>query len=625
MFCEKSYRMPSNERRVLFQNHAKMRSMIDSTARFLADVLQLKDEEIDARDPLVEVFRKEIHYFITLTKDRRMEQMDDLMQMCDFVARSEDLAYRMRECARSNAGYNIDINGFTHEEPYYHSDQLIQEGAVCTTIDIGDLGHRLMTEVRSKALPWLEEVDRVLCESADIKRTDAACESEEFVSIKSYLSNAIAERVTAMSYGGILDDSLSSRALEALLNNIYEGAVPHARAMKQKDAAAVRMLLTLASNPEGEDARRLLENSLDELRAAVAQPPRELAVYSQQINLDRLSRAFAPDMDIEVRVAMVVFWSDNSRKTVSAANTALKQIEAWQPTDRVVSFHGILKPTSYQKAACELMLPPMSFLDAPRCFACRQQGRRSGLTEGGERAELLVRVVWEMASRGYFTTGVLSADIVVPVTLDAMVMARMAAATIAKERDVNKLGFRMCGFVSNLYNMEGYHVKALDKAACSLSRFSCQELETVFDTSGDCLHFLCDCLTMRTQAHMVFKPNEKYRSFATDAIGVLLPLIHQRRCRLGIPTMMRSNGLLDVLRTVPKMNTWKPTNGLLTLTLDDLRQGHKSTRGILDDLHANKVLVSRKGTPPNKRKVEYTFDTFILWSLISEFAALRTT
>ena len=245
-------------------------------------------------------------------------------------------------------------------------------------------------------------------------------------------------------------------------------------------------------------------------------------------------------------------------------------------------------------------------------------------TEGGERAALLVRAVWEMASRGYFARGVLSADIVLPVALDVMIMARMAAATIAKERDANRLGFGMCAFVSNLYNQEGDFVRELDSAVCNLSHFSCQELETVFDTTSDCFYALCDRLTMLTRDYMVTKPNTTYMSFATDAIGVLLPLIQHRRCRVGIPTIMCSNGLLDMLKTVPKMKTWNPTRGSLTLTLSDLQLGHKQTREVLDDMHNSNVLVKRKGSPASKRKIEYTFDTLLLWSLISEFSALST-
>jgi hypothetical protein len=124
---------------------------------------------------------------------------------------------------------------------------------------------------------------------------------------------------------------------------------------------------------------------------------------------------------------------------------------------------------------------------------------------------------------------------------------------------------------------------------------------------------------------MTFKPNEGYKSFVTDAIGMLLPILYQRRNRVGIPAMMRSNGLLDILRTVPRVHAWRPTDGTLMLTIDDIRPAHSSTRAILDDLHENSVLVKRGGTPSGKRKITYSFDTYSLWRLITDHAAFVTT
>jgi hypothetical protein len=221
--------------------------------------------------------------------------------------------------------------------------------------------------------------------------------------------------------------------------------------------------------------------------------------------------------------------------------------------------------------------------------------------------------------------GVVAADPVVQVTWDSIVMSRLAAKTISNERDVNKLGFRLCAFISNLYDMEGDHVRDLDNACCNLSRFSCQELEAVFDTTGDAVAFICQWLTRRTRHYMTFKPNEGYKSFVTDAIGMLLPILYQRRNRVGIPAMMRSNGLLDILRTVPRVHAWRPTDGTLMLTIDDIRPAHSSTRAILDDLHENSVLVKRTGTPSGKRKITYSFDTYSLWRLITDHAAFVTT
>ena len=106
------------------------------------------------------------------------------------------------------------------------------------------------------------------------------------------------------------------------------------------------------------------------------------------------------------------------------------------------------------------------------------------LPEAAARAECLIRAVWELASRGIFRGGVIAADVVSPVALDSILMARMAATSITNERDVHKLGFTMYDFVQRLYNRSGDHDAKIAKASCSLSHFSCKELETVFDTKN---------------------------------------------------------------------------------------------------------------------------------------------
>jgi len=628
MFCAETPRLPLAERRHLFQNHDKMKNMMDSVARYFATVLQIVDEDISDRVPFVELCRQELHYYLALTGHGGVEHMRSLMKMYEFVKHCDDLAVRMRECAVANYNHNIDINPFTTEIAYYHSDQLIDERTTCTRIDVGDMGQRLFLEVEKRALVWLNELDKVVCESASIHRTDAASKDAGLVGVKNDMAYAIAERLTVMSHASVSDDCLSSRALEGLLNKLYEREMPHAHAQKLKDVAVLGMLVTMASNPTGEDTRHLLENDLDELRNLSAFPPMELDCnkeFKRDCNLERLSRAFAYNMDIEVRVAMVVFWADNSRKAVSAAKATLEQVQKWNPTERVSSFHGTLRTDLNGKSRKELMIPETNFLNTPRCFACRQPSRRSGLSESGQRSELIIRSVWEMASRGYFMAGVVAADPVVQVTWDSIVMSRLAAKTISNERDVNKLGFRLCAFISSLYDMEGDHVRDLDNACCNLSRFSCQELEAVFDTTGDATAFICQWLTSRTRHYMTFKPNDGYKSFVTDAIGMLLPILYQRRNRVGIPTMMRSNGLLDILRTVPRVHTWRPTDGTLTLSIDDIRHAHSSTRAILDDLHENSVLVKRVGTAISKRRITYSFDTYSLWRLISDHAAFVAT
>ena len=219
--------------------------------------------------------------------------------------------------------------------------------------------------------------------------------------------------------------------------------------------------------------------------------------------------------------------------------------------------------------------------------------------------------------------GIICSSIVASVTESCIRGARMAAETIIKARDMNKLGIRLSNFIYRIYDMEGPHVKALDKAACNLSKFSVKELETVFNTNSEALQFLCKSLTQKTRKAMSYHAHDGYQSFAVDSIGILLPIIYNRRNRLGIPTAMRSNSFIDVLRTVPKFSTWTPIHGTLRLELDDIRTAHASCRKILEDLNLKRVLVSRIGSDAGKRKIVYEFDTTILWHVLTQGVAFR--
>lgn len=617
--------MGSVERQKLFSNTPKMHAMVNGVAQFLADVLQIRDEDVDSKLPFFEISRRELHYFLSLNGDGRFRQMESLLKMYDFVVRAEDLSHRMRLCANESLGNNMDITPFVVEEAYYMSDQLISEGAVRTTIDVGDLGHRLHKELKAKARKWLDELDHVLCECSSTTRTDSATCDEGLVYVKEYLSFAIAQRLTFMSYESIVNDFLSSRSLENLLNEVYQDSKLHAGESKKRDALLVKMLHVLALKPTGKQTRILLTDNLDDLRDLTTNPPSELDFARKHIDLETLSRALGPDLDLAVRVTMVEYWSsENAREALKAAQTALKEILDWQPIEKVVQIHSILAREDSMRICPEFMIPPMGFLYMQDpCFACKQPEGRMRLPEAAARAECLIRAVWELASRGIFRGGVIAADVVSPVALDSILMARMAATSITNERDVHKLGFTMYDFVQRLYNRSGDHDAKIAKASCSLSHFSCKELETVFDTKNKGLGFLCKMLTARTRDLMTYSPNSEYASFATDALAILLPLIYHRRTRIGIPPCLRSNSFIDLLRTIPRTESWHPTSGVLQLTLEDIREGHKSCRAVFDELHDKNIMVKRTGSRTSRRKVVYTFDTFQLWDMLTQHSALQ--
>jgi hypothetical protein len=619
MFCSKIPVMSRDDQQLLFNDKAKIDFLVEEVAHYLANILQIKDDSISINTPFAEICRRELHYFTDVTKRGSVLVMKSLHKMYSFVQMCDNTATRIHNCAIQNYQHNIDINIFTSEIPYYYSDQLIDDRTNSPIINVGNIGSMLLVEIESRVKDWLDALDRVMCNAFNFEPTDGATKHKKLLKTKEELAYAIAERLTVMSYECVSNDLLSSNALESMLNGIYKNEFEYGSRKKQEDLHGMKMLLQLATDPTGEETLQIIENHLDTLFEIARSPPIEIERYCQHINLNTLLCALKSNIDYDFRMAMISFWANTSQNAIRALKKAITELEAWNPTQNVTTMQSILlKSYEDRKASNKLMIPPMSFLKTPRMFICKQPSTRYGLSESSKRAEILVQIVWEMASSGHFMPGVVSSEALIPITLESIVSSRMAAKTIADERDVNKLGFRMCAFVNELYNMEGNHKNCLDEASCYLSMFSCQEIETVFLKPEESIPNLCERLTKRTLLYMSYKPNTNYRSCVTDSIGILLPLLYKRRNRIGIPTIMRSNSLLDILKTVPKFNGWTPNNGTLLLSLDDIKFSHPLLREVLDNLSlsTNYHVVKRIGNSQNKKKIQYCFNTFILWNFI---------
>lgn len=523
-----------------------MEHMVDATAEYLAAVLKIADAAVDA-NPLVEITRREVRYYASLSNDGRVEQNKELCEVYNFVVTSERLASRMRECAEAvEHDGNVDVSRFSTEMTYYCDKQVIQDEPTENVIDVGGIGYRLFLHIQEQASKWLDDSDAVLCELNGVERG----QDERWLEAKDELANAIAERMTLMSTLSVLEDGISSRSLESMVRAEYERCFP---------------------------------------------------------------------------------------------SKALGQVVFSRP---ITKAHG------------GVWLPRLPFLNAPPCAVAKLPPRtcthdppidefyRQHMDAAGERVVALVRVVWELASKGYFSAGVVAASLVSSTAYQSIKSARFAGAHITMTMRVGNTGWRLWEFMRRLYNMEGDHVDALDKAVCHLSHFSCLELEAAFHTQGGVLPFLCEGLTKRTISKMcipwcdlnkllhayeikaddsktfaTYVAKTGYTTFASESLSLLLPLIYQRRTRLGIPHFMRSNAFLDFLNTAPAAKGWHPTRGGLKLSVLDVKAGHPSLRGVLDSLHEQGVMVSR--TAKNK-KVAYELDTWLLWELMSDHSALWT-
>lgn len=607
MFTTQHSKLSNDEKAKLMSDVPKMKNMVDQVAQYLADSLQIRDERI-GEHPLVEISRQEILHFPT---QQRKTEMEELVKAYEFVAHSEDLSDRMYTHARRGAGGNVSVESFLHEEAYYLDDEVTKEGPTPTSVPVGGIGDKIMNDVSSMSMEWLDKLDKVLCEAASIQCSEAA--TIGLSDIKKKLAVAIAERLSVMGSVDMSEDRLSSRSLGEMIEEENKRSVSHGEAMQRIDIRALRTLSIIATNPTGDESRKALESELPLLNYVAKTPPQELVRTRTPLKLFQLARALVPDLDIEVRVALATFWADNNGKSVAfAVVEAISKIEDWMPCSN--SFTSVVRESARSPSA--LTIPEMKFLHTEKRVATKGHPfKRSGLDERGDRTVRLIRCVWELASKGVFSSGVVASEVLAAVATEGVLLGRMAANMLNNALNVNNKGFKLSTFLTYLYDMEGEHVAELDKAACALSSFSCSELEFAFDSEGQILPVVCASLTKRTQDKMTYKVESGYTSFATDALAFMLPIIEIRRNRVGVPRMCRTSAIADILATLPRVRAWNPQFGTLRLDLEALRVGHRNLRKLLDNLAEEGVLVHRKGSP--NKTILFEFDTPLLYRIMS--------
>lgn len=618
MFMSKEERLSPEDKMQLISDAPKMRAMINQVALFIADVLCLKDADIAGNLPLVEVCRQEIHHVLWVHGLAR--RMDALSRTYKFVCQAEDCAERLRDCSKLAYGENIDLGDFTSEDPYYLDVVVIKTlNGNRSRVSVGAYGEQIMKDVYRHSLEWLDKLDKVMCLAVSLDRTERVTEALEPVKMR--LARAIAMRIAVMSKESVLDDELSSRALEDMVKEEYERCEPHASSEMHADIKGLEILKKIATDPTGNESRHLLSDFASSVNHVLKNCPCEISAYEQDMGFEKLGRALVPNMDNEVRLEIAKFWSDNyGRDVVCIIDHALPQMKQWQPSTAATTIASF-RSSATGRPSPVLAIPSMSFLHSPKRFARHNVSvKRSGLDERGIRAVRMIRCVWEMASQGTISSGIVASEIVAAVGTEGVVVGRMAAEMINSERDMSKQGVRLSKFFAAIHDQEGDHKEAIAKAACHLSSFSCAELETVFRTDSNVLRAVCSELALLTKSNMLVHVDPEYKSFASEALAYALPIIERRREGLGINRFLRPRSVIDLLLTLPRARTWRPTDGTLSLCLNDVRHGHCRTREIFDRMHDAGVLVQRKGG--GKTKVVYQLDTALLVELFNNCARI---
>lgn len=613
--------MLEDEKLRLVQDHAKIDNMVDQVASFLASMLQIK-EVIDEDDrsktfegkTLVQLSREEIHHFPTRARHQAMKEFDQTQK---FVLHAADLARRMRIYAARNRGMNVEVAHFVDEDPYYVGELVTYVGETTYRVPVGGIYFKLMEEVGRGAFHWLQELDRVLCEAASIERGDVS--NKHMASTFQSLASAIAKRVALEDKHAVLHDDLSSRALDSMINAEVSRTRLGAEHRVKTELLGLEKLKTLASAPSSNEARRILSDELKIVLQVVTSPPRELLdkASASSMNLEQLKRAFRDKLDVEVRVTLVSFWAEcYGSVTRIAISEAVKQMQMWKSVD-VAMLPSLLRDFSPSNP---YVIPETTFLHVSKvCISRGRASKRNGFDEFGLRKVRLIQCIWELCGKGVFLPGVVSADLVADVAHDSTLLSRMGIGVIAAARRTNALGMRLAAVCREIHDLNGDHYKTVEHAACALSMFSCEELEVVFDTDGGILNMICGKLSVQTRKLMSTYVSSEYRTFATDALALTLPVVETMRGRIGISPSMQASQLVDMLMTTAKVKAWDPLQGTLKLHVDDFRGAHKELRPLLDMIASHNVLVKVKGTGASKRKIEYVFDTWTLQELLWKY------
>lgn len=610
MFIQGGVAIQGGSKQTLVNDTAKINKIVERTAQYLSELLSVKNAD---RVRLADVVYRQMNYLPT---HMRVNQMETLMETSSFVCDAEDLADKAHKTAYANPGYNIRVAAYRSNPAYFGDTEITKDdGRNVSTYEVGKFGLQLMKEISGICMEWLEELDRVLSDAAGLVRTESA--TEEVSYLKQYLACAISSRLCCVCDEGVNEDDISTRVLEDLIITELQDSHEHAKDLVNADRFAAKALKTLAEHPESAEARWILMEHSETMKEFVLNPPDELlkASGAVSLHLEVLARAFLPMMDVDVRVALVCFWKNcHGAAAAAVAEITLNELDAWSVN---LKPYSVIKEVdrAYKKP---FTLPRTTFINFNRTFVARKgSNRRAALDERGTRCVHLLSCILEFAAIGMFERGVVASEAIVPVARQEIATSRIAAQTIIVVREAYAaLSKDIMEFLSVLYDPTGDHEDDIDRALCALSNFSVRELATVFDDAAGILPLVSDKLARVTRSKLCFTMPESYTSFASDMLALLLPLVEQRRSACCIPYFAAPNPLAEILYTIKRTRGFDPcTQGSLKLELSDFRDAHPSTRGVLDLLHDNKVLVKRIGG--GKNKVLYKFDTNVLSELFA--------
>tara|TARA_Y100001970_G_C14125017_1_gene798460 strand:- start:188 stop:1339 length:1152 start_codon:yes stop_codon:yes gene_type:complete len=377
----------------------------------------------------------------------------------------------------------------------------------------------------------------------------------------------------------------------------------------QTDLAALRTLLEMIETTP--DAYTLLRNTRV-LRRLVDMPPVELS--TSKINLELLRRACIDSVDERVRLEIFLSWHGQHATAASdAVRKAIEKIRQWtacrQPFINLLANDGV-------------RLPRQTFMQAP-VLKIASKTTRTGLDSIGQRIVRLSSLTWSLAANGIISQNTpVASNVILPISTSALYETRLVASLLLQSRDKLFPGQRLLSFVQNLNDSQSLLDDAVHSAICHVSRHSVDEILQVVHPESPVYVSVLSELAIRTREACPVRIPQNYSAFVGDALAVVVPILMNRRARLGIRFCRPSNQLADLLRTIAHVRTWSPNHGALAVTKSDLKKASPLTQQLVKRLSAEGHLCALR-RPYNRRtktyatRESYVFDAVLLGRVLS--------
>ena len=397
-------------------------------------------------------------------------------------------------------GESVQLAPYTALWPYYNFTKLRFEAQ--PTVVVGGVGKRLLDSIRALAVSWLLSCDRVMSYAHDEFTT---VPSADMMDLVHRFSGDIARRVTLHNRpdpSGLVDH-LSPAFLQS--RNEMEFARDRAEADVQvrNDVAALRALHVIARDGRSEVVADVLRHQLPLLRIVIHTPPSELhlaGLRAKNMNLSLLAPVCDVTVPLAARLNIAEQWcSCHGVWAKQAVEEALHRLETKTTVD--VSFVSVATKAGHRS---QPLLPIMPWAPwASRWHVLSTSNMRLGLPSAESRRLVrLTSFVWQLVGDGAFESGRVSCDILAPVAMEVMQVARLAREIIDQERKHRSVGIRMLALSEAISDRQSDVAESLNKCQCELSAFSLCEIESVFSPRLCTLPCVIKQLETLTRAHM---------------------------------------------------------------------------------------------------------------------------